>query len=92
MTRLGKRRTVALAVLVARGRSTGLDVAKCATRDHSVNMTWDGALAQMIALEDAGLAEQAAPHRDERGCLRGTWKPTDAGREALVVALDEGRR
>lgn len=87
MTALGKRRTAALAVLVARGRSTGLDIAKCVTRDHGVSMTWHGALGEVVALEDVGLVEAAAPHRDERGCMRGTWKPTEAGRVALADAL-----
>jgi hypothetical protein len=84
--RIGRRKTAVLAILADRGRSTGLDIAKCATRDYGVRMTWDGALGEAVALEDAGLVEKADPHLDERGRLRGTWVLTADGRSALAQA------
>lgn len=81
---LGKRRTAALAVLAQRGRSTGLDIAKVATR-NGVSMTMDGALGVVVDLQGVGLAEPSEPHLDERGMLRGTWTVTTAGRAALAA-------
>ncbi len=87
MSAIGKRRGAVLAVLAARGRSTSLDVLRCARREHGVTLSDDGVRGLVVALEDEGHVEPAEPHLDRAGRLRGTWKLTDTGR-ALAGAND----